>query len=84
LLESGFLQNPIVVVIEFKILSVECISEHSDYFLIIWPFLELKFSGVVQKVAKLFRIILAKVLDARGGLLDFDLFVIFVFVLGYL
>lgn len=83
LFKCGFFQNPVVLVVKLEIFSIECISEHSDYFRVVWSLFKLKFSRIVQKMSELFGVVHAQIINARGSLLYFDLFVLLIFIFGW-
>ena len=56
LLKRGLLDIPVIHKIKIKSLSDKCFSEHAYQLLIVWFFFKFQFSGVIQKVLKLFGI----------------------------
>ena len=77
LLQSLLLQDPIVLEIEVKVLSHEKLPEHLDTILVVWFLIEFQLPAVVKELAELFWVARGQVLDARNGLLNLNLLILF-------
>ena len=77
LLQSLLLQDPIVLEIEVKVLSHEKLPEHLDTILVVWFLIEFQLPAVVKELAELFGVARGQVLDARNGLLNLNLLILF-------
>lgn len=67
--------NPVIHEIKVEAFPHKELSHHWDKLLIVWFFLELEFSGVIQELTELLRIACSEILYASHGLLNFDLFI---------